>query len=360
MKNKVFLFLSYVFFTASLLAQTIHANELKKIYSLNTRSAVASYFTNNGYKLRDAKSLNVDFSTMLFEEWYKGNQRFYMHVQNGKVDGLVWYTDNEQNYLNAYTSILEIQGVSMNVSMNTDRNKTTFLKDEWMFETVKQKKFTEFHVAISKKEGLLDEKNGTKTLYLNKDHVYQKYTLKDGEFHGEYLQYGANGKLEIKANFIDGKKNGKYYTYNENGKVLFDFSLVSDKKDGICKETYYDSLGKISQYVEYNSKDGLLDGYYIKKRYINGKEIVVSNISLSNGLRHGKCAALNSENLFVEGQYVEDLEDGTFFYYKDYEFTSDKIIPRTDVKVLKLYAKQVYENGIIIQRAFYNEDGSER
>lgn len=360
MRNSFFLFLFYMVFGSSLFAQTINANELKKIYALSSRSAIASYLTNNGFKLRDAKSFNYDFQNCLFEEWYKGNQRFYLHIQEAKVDGLVWYTDNEQLYLNAYTSILEIQGVSMNVNMNSDRNKTIFTKDDWMFETVKQKKFTEFYVGISKKGGLLDVENGKKTYYMNNDVVYKKFTLKNGQYDGEYILNHANGKIDIKAYFKEGKKNGKYFTYNDKGNVLFDFNYLDDKKEGLCKEMLYDSLGKLSTYAEYTCVGGEIDGYFIKKAYVNGREILVSNFNMSKGLRHGEFTYINDENLYVVGRFNDDSLEGEVLYYKDYDFTADKVYPRTDLKVLKLYAKQVYENGRLIQRTFYNEDGTEQ
>ncbi|MEK9696512.1 MAG: hypothetical protein VW270_12145 [Candidatus Poseidoniales archaeon] len=57
-------------------------------------------------------------------------------------------------------------------------------------------------------------------------------SLKNGEFHGPYVDYWDNGKLWSKGTYKDGKEEGPWVTYYKNGQLWGKGTFKDGKKEG--------------------------------------------------------------------------------------------------------------------------------
>ncbi|MGF6906865.1 toxin-antitoxin system YwqK family antitoxin [Fusobacterium sp. PH5-44] len=85
--------------------------------------------------------------------------------------------------------------------------------------------------------------------YSENGDILSKVTVKDGVYHGHYIQYHINQQIKVKGYFKEGNKIGVWYYYYSNGKIRF-IEKYNYKK-GSCKIIEYDKDGKIIDNLQY-------------------------------------------------------------------------------------------------------------
>ena len=58
-------------------------------------------------------------------------------------------------------------------------------------------------------------------------------TLKDGVWHGKYIEYWDNGQLEEKGTYKDGKQEGLWKKYRKNGQLWWKRNYKDGKEEGL-------------------------------------------------------------------------------------------------------------------------------
>jgi antitoxin component YwqK of YwqJK toxin-antitoxin module len=84
---------------------------------------------------------------------------------------------------------------------------------------------------LVKREGLYYEKF-TEVPFTGTTTGKTQVSFKDGKFHGEWVRYYENGKLESKRNFKNGEKHGEDVSYYENGQLFIKENYVNGEEHG--------------------------------------------------------------------------------------------------------------------------------
>ncbi|WP_259065327.1 tetratricopeptide repeat protein [Mucilaginibacter sp. X4EP1] len=160
----------------------------------------------------------------------------------------------------------------------------------------------------------LDKKNGEQRSYYSNGNLELIDNYADGVITGEYKEFYKSGQLRQLQPYINGKEEGPYKKYAQNGKVIVEGITAKDYSEGEWK-------------------------YY----YDNGKNKEVRNYikSVENGLH---------QEYYDNGQMLTT-----------YNTKKGKIIGEADYyrKDGKVYAKYVYDDGIIKSAKFFNAAGAE-
>lgn len=88
----------------------------------------------------------------------------------------------------------------------------------------------------------------------------------DGEKHGLWITYFANGQKKREGAYNRGKKEGPWILYHQNGNIMTESNFTDDKYTGLY--TSYHSNGKRRWQGRYNeckgnSADGTKEGAWI-------------------------------------------------------------------------------------------------
>ncbi|MFT6865627.1 MAG: antitoxin component YwqK of YwqJK toxin-antitoxin module [Cyclobacteriaceae bacterium] len=109
--------------------------------------------------------------------------------------------------------------------------------------------------------------NGPYTSYFKNGKVYQKGTMKDGEYHGVYEEYYPTGDLYSTCNYTNGTLDGYYRSFFKNGQPELEGWYVDGEAEQLWKQYFPD--GSKDQELYYISGD--LNGW--KKNFALGDKI---------------------------------------------------------------------------------------
>ena len=132
-------------------------------------------------------------------------------------------------------------------------------------------------------------------------------TLKDGVWHGKYIEYWDNGQLLRKGNYKDGKQEGLWKFHYDNGRLSLKGHYEHGKSEGVWErfDSYSGHIIEITNFKN-GKKDGLEMSFHdngqLKKtgNYKNGKEEGLWEQYRDNGL-------LSSKADFKDGKVFNGL-----------------------------------------------------
>ena len=230
------------------------------------------------------------------------------------------------------------------------------------------------------------QQEGDWAYYFRSGNLKAKEHYENGKLQGAQQYYYINGNLSSNENYSAGKLDGQVitYYYGGNRKGISNYKL--DKKNG--EQRSYYSNG--NQEVIDNYTDGVLTGEYKEfyksgqpketQQYVNGKQEGVIKSFAENGklIAEGNMSKDNAEGewkyYYDNGKskeirnYINNVENGLHQEYYDngqlsatYAIKKDKIIGEADYyrKDGKVYAKYIYDNGVIKSAKFFNATGAE-
>lgn len=111
---------------------------------------------------------------------------------------------------------------------------------------------------------VVEKDSGTITAYYQNGKKSFEFTLKNGEFDGDYTIYLPSGKVLEKFSYVDGWAKDKGMEYHPNGQLLMEGNYEEGQEKGTFK--WYHDNGKVA--VEENYSEGFLHGpvkYYDAK-----------------------------------------------------------------------------------------------
>ncbi len=111
--------------------------------------------------------------------------------------------------------------------------------------------------------------NGTKKIvnYFPNGKKSMEFTLKNGDFEGDYIRYYESGQIQRKSTYKNGDDTGMHITYYADGKVELKEPYIKGYRHGVCE--YFDKNGQKTLSKEYNT--GYLHG---KTHYYENGKIV--------------------------------------------------------------------------------------
>lgn len=236
------------------------------------------------------------------------------------------------------------------------------LKDgEWFHRYTDKGVNDETYFTYQKGNYTSDKRNGKWVQYYTEGKIAETFNYKNGELHGEYIEWNNQNKPREKKQFNYGKLT-ELITYDslgvnpQNKYEIYDEKYNSYK----CRRTEYLESGYAVQ--EYwLKKDKEIDHHWFELTFLIAIDKKLSDGTI--GYKDGEFKLFNSNNQpFITGKYYKEDRIGlwTFYYYDqkvkiESNFTQDK---RTDEKYLTLNGEPfsgefVYydnENGIKEER----------
>jgi len=230
-----------------------------------------------------------------------------------------------------------------------------------------------------------------------------------GQREGEWLFYFRSGKLKAKEFSKNGKQEGLQEYYFENGNPSSYENYINGLAEGLVSSFYYAGSARSISNYKAGKKDGEVKEYYSNGKpesvasYTNGVLNGVSKVyfksggikeveQYSNGKAEGPYKAYHENGtIATEGQYVKDNAEGEWKYYYDsgkleekhnyinsledglheeyyesgqlsgsYPTKKGKINGESNLfdKDGKIYAKDIYDNGIIKSAKYFDKSGA--
>ena len=216
---------------------------------------------------------------------------------------------------------LEVKGDNVKIPFEPGlRNKNLKKQGKWRDEN--------YNGIVNFENGVI---NGEYVVYFNglsEKIIKERGFFRDGEKHGEWIQYNFDGDIIFKGNYVDGKQVGEVVLCYDDGTIQDKGQYDQDgKKHGEwlhyypsgelkSKENYTNGIGNgiFTRYYEggqvkgkYNSVNGKREGEHIEY-YPNGNVKMI--INYKGGLRNGKTIEylpngwVSSEQEYVDDQIV--------------------------------------------------------
>lgn len=233
-----------------------------------------------------------------------------------------------------------------------------FFKDdlkegEWYHRYTDKDENEKTYFIYQKGNYLKDKREGKWIQYYTEGKITETFNYKNGELHGEYIEWNQFNKPGEKKQFNNGKLT-ELITYDSLGvKQKNKFEIYDNKYNSYkCKRTEYFEDGYVSQEYWFKKEEE------INHNFFEFMFLLATNKKLSDGTsayKDGDFKVFNSDNQpIVTGKYYKEDKVGlwTFYYYDqkvkiESNFTQDK---RNDEKYFTL-------NGDLFSGEFiYNDE----
>lgn len=179
------------------------------------------------------------------------NGKGYFYYRSGKVQADITYKDDLRE------GVVTIYGEDGTVALILNYRKGVLLSYSYLNASGKPVE----PIALQGETGVI-------TGYYPNGKKSAVFTMKNGEWDGEFTYYHTNGKVSEQATYSNGENDGKYVEYSASGQKLIE--IVYEKGEVAGKSTSYYENGKV--WLEENYMLGLKHGpakYYDR----NGKII---------------------------------------------------------------------------------------
>lgn len=335
MKLKLILFFLFVNIVCieQTIAQKLTLTDLTAICNKKNWEDVDKYLFARGWTYfssskGDSEHYNtVTWSYNLNSYNDKAEAWFYLYNYDDFPNKIEYNVFNKPAYSLIYNNISSNGFKSVESNIDDDLVTTKYANATYYLEIYNQKRtdddsyyssssITAYGIRLVKKSGVYDPDNGKKTTYYDNYNVNEEYTLKNGEFHGEFKSYHENGELEMKGNFINGKANGNFIVYNSYGEKTSELEMKNGLKEG--KGLIFEN-NKISEESIYknNQRNGESSLYYYDD---NGRLIMKINGSFKDDQKYGLWKSIvitdiNTEVLLSENNYINGVLEGSFKEY---------------------------------------------
>ena len=376
--------------TASVNAQNLSIKDLVTMCNKNSWEIANGILVNKGWRFHDAQGDTQGYETYSRSTWsfeksyYEDKALGWLNLYSSedgvsKVVSLEFfdktYYTKLYNSLNSNgfkfdgnkiydgTVISEYSNSDCELTITTEARKD----DEYQNTTVDSYSF-----FLKKKVSLDFLHNGPQVEYFEDDNslVEKEYNLKNDKIDGKYIEYFANGKPYIIANYKNGNLEGAYTKYYFEGQIEMKGKYADNKGNGLFV-IYYEDGTKSEEYTEVNDEiNGLYTSYFYSDEtslkpnakktvtYLNGqkngiakfiymdeaKEVVVSYCIYVKGLKEGKFQEFINDSL-VFGSYLNDKYHGAYkIYYKPLNLLFNKT-PIIDTTKQSLITKGNFNQG---------------
>lgn len=309
----------------------------------------------------------------------KAEAWFYLYNYDDFPNKIEYNVFNKPAYSLIYNNISSNGFKSVESNIDDDLVTTKYANATYYLEIYNQKRsdddsyyssssITAYGIRLVKKSGVYDPDNGKKTTYHDNYNVKEEYTLKNGEYHGEYKSYFENGDLEVKGTFLNGKANGKFIVYNSFGEKISEVEMKNGLKNGKAITYLNNKINDVSIYDEdlrngeyskyYYNDDGRLYlktiGFY-KDDQKSGKwqsvvltdfntEEIVAEFNYNNGVLDGLYKEYSNDTLKI-GNYSYGKLNGNYLEYYNLNRQMNGGYPTSDTSKLELLTKGIYYNG---------------
>lgn len=240
------------------------------------------------------------------------------------------------------------------------------LKDgEWLHRYSDKDINEEIYFIYQKGNYIKDKREGKWIQYYTEGKITETFNYKNGELHGEYIEWNQFNKPREKKQFNNGKLT-ELITYDSLGvKPKNKFEIYDNKYNSYkCRRTEYFEDGYVSQEYWFKKEEEINHNFFelmfllaTNKKIFDGI-LLATNKKISDGTtayKDGDFKVFNSDNQpIITGKYYKEDRVGlwTFYYYEqkvkiESNFTQDK---RNDEKYFTL-------NGDLFSGEFiYNDE----
>lgn len=364
--------------TVGINAQNLSIKDLINICNKNSWETVNGILVNKGWRFHNSSTWS--FEKSYYDDKAEGWFSFY-DAEDGvsKVVSLEFFS--KTYYTKLYNSLNSngfkfdgnkiYDGSVVSEYSNSDFSLTitTEAREDDKYRNTTIESYTFF---LQKKMSFDFLHNGPQVEYFEDDNslVEKEYNLKNDKRHGKYIEYFANGKPYIIANYKNGNLEGAYARYYFDGQLEMKGNYVDDKGNGLFV-MYYEDGSINEEYTEVNDeKNGLYTSYrytddtslkpYAKATipYVNGqkngierfiymdgaKEVVVHSCTYVKGVKEGKIQQFQNDSLIFCSFLNDELHGDYKIYYKENNLLFNKI-PNIDTTQQTLILAGNYNHG---------------
>ena len=164
---------------------------------------------------------------------------------------------------------------------------------------------------------LNNEKDGIQANYHENGEFQSEVKYKNGKTAGnyDYVEYYANGQIDIEGEIIAGKEEGIWISYYENGQIKFEGEYIQGEREGYWVGYFINGVKS----DELNYIDGKINGEYLwyhEDGYLQEKGNYQDDLKTGKHKRYYESGALESEFGFnkngeLHGERLNYYESGT-------------------------------------------------